>query len=48
MGYNLVFILGPLNTIDVPLHFIHRGAIKETGISANYPVCSAFTVLTKQ
>lgn len=48
MRYNLMFIPGPLKTIDVPLHFKHRGAIKETGISANYPVCSAFTVLTKQ
>lgn len=48
MRYNLMFIPGPLNTIAVPPHFKHRGAIKKMGISANYPACSALTVLTKQ
>lgn len=43
-----MFIPGPLSAIDVPPHFKHQGAIKGTGISANHPVCSAFTVLTKQ
>lgn len=28
--------------------FKYGRAIKEMGISANYPLCSAFTVLTKQ
>lgn len=48
MRYNLMFIPGPLNAIDVSSYFKHRGAIKEMGISANYSLCSAFTVLTKQ
>lgn len=46
--YDLTFIPGPLNTIAVPPHFKHWGAIEKTEISANYPACSARTVLTKQ
>lgn len=45
---NLMLMLFRTNAIYVPLHLNTERAIKEMGISANYPLCSAFTVLTKQ
>lgn len=47
MRYDLMFILGFLNIIDVFLYFEYWGVIKETGISVNYLVRSVFIVLIK-